>query len=67
MEIIRRIHSDTLNLKELRDFIGKRVKINIEVIDDETLSSVGPHQLGRYKLGKDIDDLNLRDFAYEEK
>jgi hypothetical protein len=66
MIIIKRIDSDTLRLKELTDLIGKKVKIQIEVINDESKTATVRKELGQYKLGKEMDDLNLRDFAYEE-
>ncbi len=66
MIIIKRIDSDTLRLKELADLIGKKVKIQIEVINDESKTATARKELGQYRLGKEMDDLNLRDFAYEE-
>lgn len=66
MEIIRQVNSDTLLLKDLKGFLGKRVKINIDVIDDSEQNYRKPKPLGKYKLGKELDDMNIRDFAYEE-
>ncbi len=64
MEIIRQINSETLVLRELKDLLGKKVKINIEIIGEEEPGK--PKPLGKYKLGKELDDINIRDFAYEE-
>ena len=66
MEIIRQISSDTLLLKDLKGFLGKKVKINIDVIDDSGQDYRKPKPLGKYRLGKELDDMNIRDFAYEE-
>ena len=66
MEIIRQVNSDTLLLKDLKGFLGKRVKINIDVIDDSEQNYRNSKPLGKYRLGKKLDDMNLRDFAYEE-
>ncbi len=66
MEIIRQINSDTLLLRDLKGFLGKKVKINIDVIGDSEQNNRRPKPLGKYKLGKELDDMNIRDFAYEE-
>lgn len=66
MEIIKRIDSDVLIIKELKKFLGKKVKINIEVLNENQTGLDNPAELGRYRLGKELDKINLRDFAYEE-
>lgn len=66
MEIIRQINSDTLVLNDLKSFLGKKVKINIDVIDTPGQNNRMPKPLGKYKLGKELDDINIRDFAHEE-
>ena len=64
MEIIRRVNSETLVLEELKSFLGKRVKINIELAEDEVTGKKKTKSLGRYKLGKKLDSLNIRDYAH---
>lgn len=66
MEIIKQIDSETLILKEFKDLLGKKVKINIEVVDEPKQDTLKPKPLGKYKLGKELDDINLRNFAHEE-
>ena len=66
MEIIRQINSETLVLRELKNLLGKKVKINIEIIGEEEPDKQKSKPLGKYKLGKELDDINIRDFAYEE-
>jgi len=66
MEIIRQIDSETLIIKDLKKLLGKKVKINIEVIDEKEQRNQEPKPLGKYKLGKELDDINIRNFAYEE-
>lgn len=66
MEVIKEINSDTLVLKELRTLFGKKVRINIEVIEEAEEGRRKPKPLGRYKLGNELDMINIRDFAYEE-
>jgi hypothetical protein len=61
MVIIKEINSETLTIQELKEFIGKRVRINIEELAEEK-----DKPLGRYKLGRELDQLNIRDFAHEE-
>ena len=66
MEIIKQIDSETLILKDLKDLLGKKVKINIEVIDETEAVRQKTKSLGKYKLGKELDDIDIRNFAYEE-
>ena len=66
MEIIKQINSETLILKGLKDLTGKKVKINIEVIDEAEAVQQKAKSLGKYKLGKELDDIDIRNFAYEE-
>jgi hypothetical protein len=66
MEIIRQIDSETLIIKDLKKLLGKKVKINIEVIDENEQRNQKLKPLGKYKLGKELDDINIRNFAYEE-
>ena len=66
MEIIKQIDSETLILKDLKDLLGKKVKINIEVIDEAETVREKAKSLGQYKLGKELDDIDIRNFAYEE-
>ena len=65
MEIIKQIDSETLIIKDLKNFLGRKVKINIEVIDDTNQKEQKPKPLGKYKLGKKLDDINIRNFAHE--
>ena len=65
MEIIKQIYSETLIIKELKNFLGRKVKINIEVIDELNQKEQKAKPLGKYKLGKKLDDVNIRDFAHE--
>lgn len=67
MEIIKQIDSETLILKDLKDLLGKKVKINIEVIDETEALPQKVKSLGKYKLGKELDDIDIRNFAYEDK
>jgi hypothetical protein len=46
--------------------LGKKVKINIEVIDEGEPTREKTKSLGQYKLGKELDDIDIRNFAYEE-
>lgn len=67
MEIIKEINSETLTIQELKDFIGKKVRINIEEMAeerDQIEKKCKP--LGRYKLGRELDQLNIRDFALKD-
>ena len=67
MEIIKKINSETLTIQDLKDFIGKKVRINIEELTEERAQIEKEHKpLGRYKLGRELDQLNIRDFAHEE-
>jgi len=67
MVIIKEINSETLTIQELKDFIGKKVRINIEELAGARDQIKKEHKpLGRYKLGRELDRLNIRDFAYEE-
>ena len=66
MVIIKQIDSDTLILRDLKDLLGKKVKINIEVIDEAEPTLEKANSLGKYKLGKELDDIDIRNFAYEE-
>jgi hypothetical protein len=66
MVIIKQIDSETLILKDLKDLLGKKVKINIEVIDEAESALKKTNSLGKYKLGKELDDIDIRNFAYEE-
>jgi hypothetical protein len=67
MVIIKEINSETLTIQELKEFIGKRVRINIEELAEEKDQiKKGDKPLGRYKLGRKLDQLNIRDFAHEE-
>lgn len=65
MEIIKQIDSETLIIKDLKNLLGRKVKINIEVIDDTNQKEQKPKPLGKYKLGKKLDDINIRNFAHE--
>ncbi len=68
MEIIRQIDSETLAIKQLKDFLGKKVKIIIEPFR-ETGQYRKKHKLkplGKYKLGTGMDEINIRNFAYDE-
>ena len=53
-------------LRDLKDLLGKKVKINIEVIDEAEPTLEKANSLGKYKLGKELDDIDIRNFAYEE-
>jgi hypothetical protein len=67
MEIIKEISSETLTIHELKDFIGKKVRINIEELTEERGPIEKEHKpLGRYKLGRELDQLNIRDFALKD-
>lgn len=66
MVIIKQIDSETLILKDLKHMLGKKVKINIEVIDEGEPTREKAKSLGQYKLGKELDDIDIRNFAYEE-
>jgi hypothetical protein len=66
MVIIKQIDSETLILRDLKDLLGKKVKINIEVIDEAEPAVENANSLGKYKLGKELDDIDIRNFAYEE-
>lgn len=67
MVIIKEINSETLTIQELKDFIGKKVRINIEELAEERDQIKKEYKpLGRYKLGCELDRLNIRDFAHEE-
>jgi hypothetical protein len=66
MEIIRQIDSETLTIKRLKGFLGKKVKINIEVMEETGQPEQKPRPLGKYKLGKELDNLNIRNLAYDE-
>lgn len=66
MEIIKQVDSDVLIIKELKKYLREKVKINIEVLNDKPSDFNCSQELGRYKLGKELDKINLRDFAYEE-
>ena len=67
MEIIKKINSEPLTIQDLKDFIGKKVRINIEELTEERAQIEKEHKpLGRYKLGRELDQLNIRDFAHEE-
>ncbi len=66
MVIIKQIDSETLIVKDLKDMLGKKVKINIEVIDEVEPALEKANSLGKYKLGKELDDTDIRNFAYEE-
>ncbi len=66
MEIIKQIESEVLIIRELKTLLGKKVKINIEVIDDAQPNKDKSVELGTYKLGTQLDDINIRNFAYEE-
>ena len=47
----------------LKDYKGS---LSDAVIDERRPRKHKPKPLGKYKLGKDLDDVNIRDFAYEE-
>jgi hypothetical protein len=66
MEIIRQVTSDTLVLGNLKTLLGKRVKINIEIIDEEKPGKQKQKPLGKYKLGKELDDVSIRDFTTDK-
>ena len=68
MEIIRQIDSETLAIKQLKDFVGKKVKIIIEPFQEtgQYRKKQKLKPLGQYKLGKEMDEINIRNFAYEE-
>lgn len=63
MEIIRQIESDTLLLRDLKGLLGKKVRIYIEVLEEVGQNKTKP--MGKYHLGKELDKINIRDFAYE--
>lgn len=64
--LIRQIESDTLLLKDLKGLRGKKVKIYIEVLEEERQKKTKSKSLVKYHLGKELDKVNIRDFAYEE-
>jgi len=66
MEIIKQVNSETLVLRDLKNLLGKKVKINIEVIEEAENAQHNVKSLGKYKLGKELDDIDIRNFAYEE-
>jgi len=66
MELIRQIESDTLMLRDLKGLLGKKVKIYIEILEEVGPNKPKPRPLGKYHLGKKLDKMNIRDFAYEE-
>jgi hypothetical protein len=66
MEVIKRINSETLVLKEFKYLLGKKVRINIEVIEERKKQKKGLKPLGCYKLGKELDAINIRDLAYDK-
>jgi hypothetical protein len=67
MVIIKEINSETLTIQDLKDFIGKKVRINIEELAEKRDQiEMENKPLGRYKLGRELDRLNIRDFAHEE-
>jgi hypothetical protein len=67
MEIIKRIDSEILIIKELKTLLGKKVKINIEIIEDNKTDPLKIESLGTYNLGKELDNINIRNFVNEEK
>jgi len=46
--------------------LREKVKICIEVLEEVGQNKPKPKPLGKYHLGKELDKMNVRDFAYEE-
>jgi hypothetical protein len=59
------VQSEILKIPELKALIGKKVQIKIKPILDEKANN-SKSKLGSYDLGGKFDNINVRDFAYED-
>lgn len=59
------VQSEILKIPELKALIGKKVQIKIKPISEEKRTK-SKSKLGSYDLGGKFDDINVRDFAYED-
>jgi hypothetical protein len=59
------VQSEILKIPELKALIGKKVQIKIKPILDEKTNNT-KSKLGSYDLGGKFDNINVRDFAYED-
>jgi hypothetical protein len=57
------VQSEILKIPELKALIGKKVQIKIKPIPQETKTK---SKLGSYDFGGKFDEINIRDFAYED-
>ena len=67
-EIIIETRLDKYFLKrdDLKEFLGKQVTIVLRKLDSKTAHRKKLiDSMGRWQLGKELDDVNIRDLAYD--
>ncbi len=64
--IRKKLDSNTIRLgKKAQSLIGKNVEITIREISDPKSAKKKWNYLGSVSLGKELHDVNIRDFAHE--
>ena len=67
IKIRKKLDSDTIKLgKEAKPMLGKNVEITIREVAEPKPVKRNWRFLGSVSLGKSLDNVNIRDFAYED-
>jgi|GEM_PF-1134874 len=65
--IRKKLKSDTIRLgKEAKSMLGKNVEITIRELENPKPTERKWRFLGSASLGKELDSINIRDFAHED-
>ena len=65
--IRKKLESDTIKLgEEAKPMLGKNVEIIIKEVPEPKPAERKWRFLGSVSLGKSLDNINIRDFAYED-
>ena len=67
IKIRKKLDSGTIKLgKEVKPMLGKNVEITIREVAEPKPVERNWRFLGSVSLGKSLDNVNIRDFAYED-